>query len=114
MREWRVASPPFVVQLHSTHADRGQRCCVKSSHMAPKLERIIRDLQLHMFQWVPLCLGASLSPAHQLMITTPISKFNLKTAGHRGGHCDHYQSRIVSISMDLGFGRRGKEIQQMQ
>lgn len=58
-------------------APRVLQCSVKSSHMAPELERIIRDLKSHMSPLVPLCLGVSLSLAYQLMTTALTSKFCL-------------------------------------
>lgn len=58
-------------------APRVPQCSVKSSHMAPELERIIRDLKSHMSPWVPLCLGVSLSLAYQPKTTTLTSKFCL-------------------------------------
>lgn len=75
VKEPRGASPALGSSHRALRLTGAQRCCVKSSHMAPKLERMIRDLQLDVFQWVPLCPGASPSLACQLMTTTPISKF---------------------------------------
>lgn len=45
VQEHSVASAPFEVQLRSARAD-GQQCCVEPSHMAPRLEGTVRDLQL--------------------------------------------------------------------
>ncbi|KAB0349856.1 hypothetical protein FD754_014713, partial [Muntiacus muntjak] len=66
-RPW-ASSPPLVVQHRSTRLT-GSRCCVGSSHTAPKLERAITDFQLHVsdgdvfrlsshvLKGGPLCVG---------------------------------------------------------